>query len=166
MRRQSRRRSWLHGLLVLSVATLGAGCNLPDLCDNVPLSRAPSPDGEMVAWVFVRGCGATTANSVQVSVLPASVDLPGDAGNAFIIEQESGVVAEWSAPRQLLVSYDPLAEVFKKEVWVGGVTVDASAGIGQGAADLRSPSGRGATDRGAGPRSGQPSDRAEVPDED
>jgi hypothetical protein len=82
-----------------------------------------SPDEHLVAWVFVRGCGATTTDSVQVSVLPASAGAPSDAGNTFIMEQGSNVVAEWPAARQLSISYEPLGEIFKKEVRVGEVSV-------------------------------------------
>jgi hypothetical protein len=110
-------------LVFLAIALLGPGCNLTGPCENSQAIRVPSPDERLAAWVFVRSCGATTADSVQVSVLPASAAPPREAGNAFIIEHQSTVIAKWPAPRQLLISYEPLGEAFKKESQIGDVTV-------------------------------------------
>jgi hypothetical protein len=102
---------------------LGAGCDLTGPCENTPIIDIPSPDKRLAVWVFVRDCGATTAKGVHVSIRPASAGPPRDAGNTFIIEQETTVVAEWPAPGQLVISYEPLGEVFKKESHVGEVAV-------------------------------------------
>lgn len=111
-----------NAIALLAVAILGAGCDL-DPCENSNLRRIPSPDQHWVAWIFVRGCGATTGNSVQVSVLRASATAPSDGGNVFIIEQDSGVATEWAAPRELAISYEPRGEVFKQETQIGEVSV-------------------------------------------
>jgi hypothetical protein len=110
-------------LVFLALTVLGAGCELTGPCENSEGARIPSPDGRLAAWVFVRSCGATTADSVHVSVLPASATGTREVGNTFIIEDKSTVIAEWPAPRQLLVSYESLGRVFKKESQVGEVTV-------------------------------------------
>ena len=114
---------WMQWVVYLAAVVLGIGCGLGDPCDNSQPIRVPSPDESAAAWVFVRDCGATTAKSVQVSVLPASDGAPREAGNTFIIGAESTVVAEWTAAGQLVISYEPLAEIFKREVRVGEVEV-------------------------------------------
>jgi hypothetical protein len=110
-------------LAVLASLLLAAGCDLTEPCENAPIIDIPSPDKRLAAWVFVRDCGATTAKAVHVSVRPASAGLPRDPGNTLIIEQEATVVAEWVSPTQLLISYEPLGEIFKKESHVGEVAV-------------------------------------------
>jgi hypothetical protein len=85
--------------------------------------RIPSPDERFAAWVFVRGCGATTADSAQLSVLPASSGPPREAGNALIVEHSPTVIAEWRAPGELLVSYEAAGRVFKQEAQVGEVSI-------------------------------------------
>ena len=117
----------VRSLTFLAIGVLGLGCNLTGPCENAQAIDISSPDGGLAAWVFVRDCGATTAKSVHVSILPTSDDPPRDAGNTFIIEQESTVIAEWPAPGQLLISYEPLGEVFKKESSVAGVVVSYRA---------------------------------------
>lgn len=114
-------RMW--SVVHLAAVVLGIGCGVIDPCENSQQSRVPSPDEEVAAWVFIRDCGATTAKSVQVSVVPASDGAPSEAGNTFIIGGESTVVAEWQAAGQLVISYEPLAEIFKREVRVGEVEV-------------------------------------------
>jgi hypothetical protein len=61
-----------------------AGC-----CANEIPSEHVSPDGKWKYVTFDRNCGATTANNMQVSVLPAIAGLSNDAGNAFIAAKET-----------------------------------------------------------------------------
>jgi hypothetical protein len=107
----------------VTIAVLSAGCDLTGPCVNSPVIDIPSPNGDLKAWVFVRDCGATTAKSVQVSVLPVENATPSGSGNTFIIDQQSTVVAEWPEPRKLLISYEPRGDVFKQEIQVAGVEV-------------------------------------------
>ncbi len=110
--------------LALSVvfALLG-GCDLTGPCEDTTLAKVPSPDGKLAAVVSVRDCGATTARAVHVSIVAASDGPPREGANTFVIEQGAGVVAEWLAPRELLVSYEPRGRVFMQESRVGEVSV-------------------------------------------
>ncbi len=113
------------------LAVLLSACS--DLCQNTALSNTPSPDSRLHAVVFVRDCGATTDYSTQISI-GRNPDLPGGGGNVFIADGGSasapptdhgGPWAEvvWQGSRHLLVRYDSMAEVYKQEDQVAGVTI-------------------------------------------
>jgi hypothetical protein len=53
------------------------------LCENSGVEVHPSPSGKWQFAVFVRGCGATVADLIYGSVLPAGHPLPDSPGNAF-----------------------------------------------------------------------------------
>jgi hypothetical protein len=95
-------------------------------CDNTVLADARSPDGRRHAVVFTRACGATTAASTQVSVLPAGRDASG-RGNVFVADDDHGraspagpgggprVTVRWIDRRTLEVRYDGRARVFTRD---------------------------------------------------
>jgi hypothetical protein len=60
-------------LAALAPAPALAGCGDAG-CGNAVLQDLPSPEGRRHAVVFTRDCGATTAFSTQVSVLPSDHD--------------------------------------------------------------------------------------------
>ena len=115
----------------IAAALILSGC--ADVCQNTFLSNTASPDGERHAVLFMRDCGATTDFSTQVSILRENGPATG-AGNLFIADGGSasapptdhgGPWAEvvWQGPRRLLVRYDSMAEVYKQQDQVAGVTV-------------------------------------------
>lgn len=115
----------------MTAALVLSGC--ADACQNAILSSTASPDGERHAVLFMRDCGATTDFSTQVSILRENGP-PTGAGNLFIADGGSasapptdhgGPWAEivWQGPRRLLVRYDAMAEVYKQQDQVAGVTV-------------------------------------------
>jgi len=115
----------------MTAALVLSGC--ADACQNTILSSTASPDGERHAVLFMRDCGATTDFSTQASILRDEA-LPTGAGNLFIADGGSasapptdhgGPWAEvvWQGPRRLLVRYDSMAEVYKQQDQVAGVTV-------------------------------------------
>jgi len=115
----------------MTAALVLSGC--ADACQNTILSSTASPDGERHAVLFMRDCGATTDFSTQVSILRENGPATG-AGNLFIADGGSasapptdhgGPWAEvvWQGPRRLLVRYDSMAEVYKQQDQVAGVTV-------------------------------------------
>ena len=108
-------------LVVIAVAALG--CGDAGLCDNSSPVEIASPDRELVAWIFIRGCGATVGDSVQVSILPAGSAPPDDAGNTFIMEKRGGVRVDWTADRELQISHAPANPISKRETEVAGVKV-------------------------------------------
>lgn len=115
----------------MTAAVVLSGC--ADACQNTILSSTTSPDGERHAVLFMRDCGATTDFSTQVSILRDEAP-PAGAGNLFTADGGSasapptdhgGPWAEvvWQGPRRLLVRYDSMAEVYKQQDQVAGVTV-------------------------------------------
>jgi hypothetical protein len=117
------RRAWIAaGSIAFALA--GLSCGDAGLCENSSQVEIPSPDGSLAAWVFIRGCGATTLNSVHVSVTPAGSAPPEDSGNVFILEPVTAVAVKWPAERELSISRDPGGgKVLKQESRVGEVAV-------------------------------------------
>jgi hypothetical protein len=86
--------------------------------------------------MFTRDCGATTAASTQVSILPVSATLrAADGGNLFIADTDHGaapagpgggpkVQVEWVGRNRLRLRHDPRARVFKAEPMVAGVRIE------------------------------------------
>jgi hypothetical protein len=112
-------RLFLSALTVL----LLSGC-----CVNETPSEHLSPDGKWKYVTFNRNCGATTGDNFQVSVLSASAQLPAEAGNTFIADDDHGATRfvaelEWLAPHTLQITYCSKARVFKKESRVGSLDV-------------------------------------------
>lgn len=116
-------RLWVLSLTLLVLLSCGDAA----LCENSSQVEIPSPDAELAAWVFIRGCGATTSSSAHVSILPADSSPPAEAGNTFIIEPILEVSVEWSGEHQVLISHSAGAEIFKQEYQVAGVTVSYEA---------------------------------------
>ena len=92
-------------LLAAPVAALLWFFALPgDLCANDNLRESISPNGALKAVLFRRDCGATTSYSTQVSILPASHQLPNEAGNVFVVSGEPIVVVRWIDDQHLSIS--------------------------------------------------------------
>ena len=91
-------------------------------CVNEIRAEIPSPSGEHRAVVFRRNCGATTAFSTHVSVVPSSETLPDQGGNLLVLDGEPDVEATWTRPEHLEVSYPRSSEVFYASGEARGVT--------------------------------------------
>ena len=70
--------------------------------------------------VFRGNCGATTAYSIHVSVLPLGQKLKNEAGNAFIADTGHAdlplqVTTTWESDRTLRLTYDTRLRIFLKE---------------------------------------------------
>src|SRR5262245_12187443 len=94
--------------MVKSLAITGALLSLcscmPYLCANAQVAEDISPDGKLKAVTFRRDCGATTKESLQVSILPAGKSLPNEAGNVFVASGTPIVVVRWISARHLSIS--------------------------------------------------------------
>jgi len=77
----------------------------PGLCENTVIVKVPSPDGKLEAYVFERGCGATTGESTQVSILLAGENLSNEAGNVCVIDASSKVEVRWAGNKELIVTH-------------------------------------------------------------
>lgn len=91
------------------------------LCENKLLQETPSPDGTLKAVLFERNCGATTAYSYQISVLPGNAQLPNSPGNAFSSYVQNPSL-QWDGDRQILIE-TPKTGRYRAEKKVGDVSV-------------------------------------------
>jgi len=92
------------GLLVILIGGVFAYLFSSDPCSNSILSAKPSPNGELKAVIFTRDCGATTAYSRQVSIVPASTDLPNVGGKVFVAKGEPELEVTWINDASLTIS--------------------------------------------------------------
>ena len=94
-------------------------------CGNETLSVSVSPNGDYQAVSFRRNCGATTSSSIQVSVLPAGIELGNEPGNVMVI-RESDMTPEllWRGPYDLEVLYPVNAQMSRVEVNAQEVAVE------------------------------------------
>jgi hypothetical protein len=92
-----------------------------DLCGNDINQKIPSPNGENVAYIFERSCGATTGFSPQLSVLDNDEEFQNESGNTFRSNKEFSV--EWLNENNLKVIYDISSEINKMDKKVNGIMV-------------------------------------------
>ena|SRR5437773_48994 len=100
--------------IILAVAVLLSlpGCTLFGDCSYEELGRVRSPDG-VVDAVWIRGnCGATTAYSLHLFVVPAKTPFSGATGQFDLkfsqlnADHVSGVRVEWVEPQLLSIGYN------------------------------------------------------------
>jgi len=103
-------------------------------CGNDVAKEVRSPSGKKKAVIFERDCGATTSFTTQVSILSSNRSLPNEIGNVFVANTDHGkaragswggplVELSWIDDTHLLLRYDRLAEVSKREQLVGDVNI-------------------------------------------
>jgi hypothetical protein len=77
-------------------------------CSSSVLSEAASPDGQYIATVSERNCGATSPYIRVVSIRPEGTRLrvENDSSWVFVTEDQPTVEVIWSGPRKLTVVTD------------------------------------------------------------
>lgn len=104
---KQRRPIWILASSIALIAIVLAGAigsmvgALSDTCDNEIIATETSPNQKLKCVVFLRGCGATTPTSTQVSILPASEPLPNSAGNILVSDGEAALRVHWTEDDQL-----------------------------------------------------------------
>ena len=93
-----------------------------DMCGNDIKQKVSSPNGEKVAYVFKRSCGATTGFSPQLSVLDKDDDFQNEPGNTFRSDKDFSIV--WIDEKNLKVFYDISSETYKMDKKVNGVRIE------------------------------------------
>jgi hypothetical protein len=109
--------------LAIAIILLNLCSCMPDPCANAQVSETISPDGKLKAVTFRRDCGATTKETVQVSVLPAKKRLPNEAGNVFVASGEPLIVVRWISDRHLSISGGGVSGAFKADKSFGDIEV-------------------------------------------
>ena len=108
-------------LLAVLLPALG-GC-LDMKCEDRILAAKPDLEGSLVAYQFVRNCGATTSYSIHVAIGTAG-ETPGEAEMVFVADSDHGAAEldgdapwlemHWTAPHKLSVAYAEKARVFRQ----------------------------------------------------
>lgn len=97
-------------LLVFGGFVLWVSIALHVDCANDNLRERISPGGQLKAVTFRRNCGATTPYSTQVSILPASRNLPNEAGNVFTVDHEHSIDVRWIDDHHLNISGETITQ--------------------------------------------------------
>lgn len=93
-----------------------------DMCGNDIKQKIHSPNGENMAYVFERSCGATTGFSPQLSVLDKDDDFQNESGNTFRSDKDFSI--EWIDGKNLKVIYDKSYETSEMDKKVNGVSIE------------------------------------------
>ena len=99
-----------------------AGCSEIDPCENVVVKTVFSPDKSHKVVVFTRGCGATTSDSTQVSLLRANEE-EGNSGNALVFKDERDVEVTWKDDHTVELAYSWQDPIFQEAQPIDGVWI-------------------------------------------
>lgn len=102
---------------------LCVGCDSADPCENTISQTLTSPDGTQKAVVFTRGCGATTGDSTQISLVNSSGSVGKEAGNVLVLGDETPVSLRWKNATTLEIHFPATSQSFTKKTSVDGVSV-------------------------------------------
>ncbi|MHC1723738.1 MAG: DUF5412 family protein [Aminipila sp.] len=97
--------------IIILTVVLVTGCSGDS--NNEIIEKIQSPDGEYIAYVFIRDMGATTQKSYQLSILKKGDALGNKKGNIFI--SYSNFEVEWNNEKELLVKDTNCEEIFKEK---------------------------------------------------
>nr|WP_321271503.1 DUF5412 family protein [uncultured Tolumonas sp.] len=95
------------------------------MCENSVLSEELSPDKSLKAVSFIRGCGATTSDSLNVSVIPVNEQI--DTGNVYVAENvsnEQKTTIYWLSSDHLAIHTIRPIRIFKSEKRIDSVNVE------------------------------------------
>ena len=82
-----------------------------DMCGNEIVQKLPSPNGDKVAYIFQRDCGATTGTSYQLSLLDSDEEFPNKGGNTFVSDNQFQI--NWVTNDKLRVNYMKSSETYE-----------------------------------------------------
>ena len=93
-----------------------------DMCGNDIVQKVTSPDGEKLAYIFTRECGATTSPSTQLSILNKGENLSNESGNTFRSDKIFSI--KWLSNKILQVIYEKNSVTYEMDRSVDGIEVD------------------------------------------
>ena len=113
-------------ITVMICALLVGSCSSEASCQNQLLDRSLSPDGQMVAFIFSRNCGATVGENYQVSVVPRC-ELSVGKGNILVADQappySDRFKPVWNGKHSVTVPIPSGARIFTKGDNANGIQV-------------------------------------------
>lgn len=97
-------------------------------CGDSVVSESVSPNGQLVAVVFLRNCGATTGYSTQVSLRRSAEPFDSEKQSPFLILDDDGkVVLSWREQSRLVIRLPREPKVVRKESEQSGVSIEYEA---------------------------------------
>jgi hypothetical protein len=110
-------------LMVMFIAVFSSCTPLSDCADTV-ISESVSPDGQLLAVVFERDCGATTGKNTQICFRRRTESFDSKRQSSFLIFEGDGkVVLSWKTQSDLVIRLPQDAKVFRKEAKASGVRI-------------------------------------------
>jgi hypothetical protein len=123
-------RSWIYPVAFLLISIpflLFVSCDITGGCENTVLTEAPSPDGRLVATVFGRDCGATTATNTQICLRSRSVPFgKKEAESFFVVEGQGDVKVFWVDAKTVAMSFPVSMRVFHQDKSCKGINIQYS----------------------------------------
>jgi hypothetical protein len=109
-------------VLLVSLLASVTSCGL---CDDTQKSKAVSPDGQLVASVFERNCGATVDFSSIVSLASTSAPSLGMDDFLFTAKGRHDISARWSGPNSLVITCSdcPREDIYRQLIVDGRTDV-------------------------------------------
>lgn len=119
------RQAFAHSLMMFGLALL-TGCTP---CDNRVESTTVSPDGQLVARVSKRDCGATTDYTSVLNLQRPSDKFDPDDGVLLVAKGQHEISVRWTSPKELLVICPSCSrkDVFREVTVTGDIDVHYEA---------------------------------------
>jgi hypothetical protein len=109
---------------ILLLFILASGCSIDSGCANTILEAKPDLSGDLIAYRYLRDCGATTDYVSNVAIGRRG-ESPGEARVIFTADSNHGdadiegksiwMEMRWTAPHKLSIAYAEKARVFRAE---------------------------------------------------
>jgi len=123
-------------LAALLFAMLLDGCSLDGGCGNRILEAKADIEGPLIAYRYVRDCGATTDFTTNVAIGRRG-ESPAEAQVVFTADSDHGAAdmdgdavwseMHWIAPHRLSVAYAEKGRVFRTSKQAAGATIEYRA---------------------------------------
>jgi hypothetical protein len=126
------RRAIMRNTHVAALALLLGGCSLEGGCGDRVIEAKPDFDGNLIAYRYVRNCGATTGFSTNIAIGKrgekadaAQLIFTADSNHGAADMQGDAVWVEmrWTRPHRLSVAYAKAARVFRSDAHVQGAAI-------------------------------------------
>lgn len=90
-------------IILILICCLAASCNDGGLCSDRIIAESRSPNGEYVATLFERDCGATADFSRMVSIRPSNSGFVADNGRVFVVKGQPMIYLAWTSGQSLRI---------------------------------------------------------------
>jgi len=93
-------------------------------CANQLVRQVNSPDGTFSAFTFVRKCGATAPDTLQLNIQPSGSEFDSAKYPAFaVFDSKAETLLKWRDGRHLVVKLAGVSRTYRNEGWVGDIQI-------------------------------------------